>query len=158
MPGEQDWTTACQALFPDLNPFPVIETDEAGTITYCNPAARNQFPGLENGASEHPLTRNIRATIERYRRDGAASQVHEARMSERIYEQHVAYIKQRRTTHSYIFEITERKQAEEALLREKQQLEVMLKSMVNREERVLELKQEVNVLLKELGRNGKYGV
>lgn len=158
MPGEQEWATACRALFPDLNPFPVIETDESGNLTYSNPAARRQFPDLETGESEHPFTGNIRVTIERYRRDGTTSQVHEARIGERIYEQHVAYIKERRTTHSYIFEITERKHVEKALLCEKQQLERMLNTMVGREERVLELKQEINGLLKELGRKEKYGV
>ncbi len=112
MTGEQDWTTACQALFPDLNPFPVIETDESGNITYCNPTARRRFPDLESGASTHPLVQNIRATVERYRRDGTTSLVHEIRLGERVYEQYVAYIKARRTTHSYVFEITQRKQAE----------------------------------------------
>ncbi len=54
-------------------------------------------------------------------------------------------------------DITERKRAEEALKREKAELEVMNRVMTGRELRMVEMKQEVNVLLVELGRSKKYG-
>ena len=55
-------------------------------------------------------------------------------------------------------DITERKQAENALKRAKEDAEHQLQIMLGREERVLELKQEVNALLKQAGQEPKYGV
>ena len=50
----------------------------------------------------------------------------------------------------------ERKEAVDALEKEKMQLEQMNKIMMDREERVLELKQQVDALLEELGRPRQY--
>ena len=64
----------------------------------------------------------------------------------------------RRQVLAVIRDISERKQAEEALRREKEQLEQVNKVMMNREGRILELKRQVNELLTELGRPSQYGV
>jgi hypothetical protein len=53
-------------------------------------------------------------------------------------------------------DITLRQEEEKTLLREKQQLEVMNKAMMNREDRILELKGEVNQLLRQLGEDPRY--
>lgn len=55
-------------------------------------------------------------------------------------------------------DITERKNLEDMLRREKEALREMNQIMTGREERVVEVKQEVNVLLKELNRLPKYNV
>lgn len=55
-----------------------------------------------------------------------------------------------------IRDITERKQTETALKREKDDLQKANQVMIDREERVLELKHQVNDLLKELGRPPQY--
>lgn len=56
-----------------------------------------------------------------------------------------------------VMNITVRRQAEEALKKEKEALAMMNKVMMNREDRILELKQEVNELLAALGKPPKYG-
>ena len=43
------------ASFPEQNPNPVIETDFAGRVTYCNPAARREFPDLHELGQRHPI-------------------------------------------------------------------------------------------------------
>lgn len=55
-----------------------------------------------------------------------------------------------------IRDVTERKQAETTLKREKDTLQKANQVMLGREERVLELKRQVNDLLKELGRPPQY--
>ena len=57
-----------------------------------------------------------------------------------------------------IRDVTERKQAEAALNREKDELQKQNQIMMHREERVLELKHEVNELCKRLGMPQKYDV
>ncbi len=51
----------------------------------------------------------------------------------------------------------QRRMAEDALKRERDELQKMNQAMMGREERVLELKHQVNALLKELGRPPQYG-
>jgi PAS domain S-box-containing protein len=53
-------------------------------------------------------------------------------------------------------DITTRKQAEEIVKKEKEELRKMNQIMMGREERIVEMKQEVNALLKELNRPPKY--
>lgn len=53
-------------------------------------------------------------------------------------------------------EVAERKEAEDTLRREREQLQRMNQIMIDREERILTLKQEVNALLEEFGRPPKY--
>ena len=55
-------------------------------------------------------------------------------------------------------DITERKEAQEALKRERDELMRMNKIMLNREERVLELKREVNEMLQQLDQPPRYNV
>lgn len=57
---------------------------------------------------------------------------------------------------SVIRDLTERKQIEKVLQREKERLKQSNELMMNREERILELKREVNALCHELGRPPTY--
>lgn len=54
-------------------------------------------------------------------------------------------------------EIEQRRQAEETLLRNNQELKAVNETMLGREERVLELKEEVNQLLARLSEEPRYG-
>jgi hypothetical protein len=58
----------------------------------------------------------------------------------------------------FIADITERKQAEEELRQNLQELETFSKMAVGREERMIELKKEINELLRESGRSEKYKI
>ena len=47
------------ASFPGLNPSPVIELDAAGEVSYLNPAAEREFPGLVAQGKHHPLLHRL---------------------------------------------------------------------------------------------------
>jgi PAS domain S-box-containing protein len=55
-----------------------------------------------------------------------------------------------------IVDITERKEAEEALLKKNQELDYLNKFMVNREVRMAEIKKEINELLVSIGKEKRY--
>ena len=57
---------------------------------------------------------------------------------------------------SAVLDITERKRVEEELQERMNELEIVYRATLGREERVIELKQEVNELLEQLGKNRKY--
>ena len=42
------------ASFPELNPNPIVEADDAGSVKYINPAAKALFPDLATQGSRHP--------------------------------------------------------------------------------------------------------
>ena len=63
-----------------------------------------------------------------------------------------------RAVGALVVDITERRRAEEALKKEKLQVEEMNQVLMDRESRILEMKREINELLKEFGRAAKYSV
>lgn len=58
----------------------------------------------------------------------------------------------------YAFDITERKQAEQALKQKLEEIEKFNNMMMGREKRVIELKKEVDKILKESGKSPKYNI
>jgi diguanylate cyclase (GGDEF)-like protein/PAS domain S-box-containing protein len=100
------------ASFPELLPHPIIEISLDGKITYLNPAALVKFDDIQELHAEHPILNGI---LSQFQDETINLFVREVECESRIFEQHVHYIAESRTIRSYIFDITERKQAEAAM-------------------------------------------
>ncbi len=101
------------ASFPELNPYPIIETDLAGSVTYLNPEASSMFPEILVDGADHPILGDLVGIISSISYDRERNIVIETRLGNRYFEQRVSYIPESKRLRSYIIEITERKQAEQ---------------------------------------------
>ncbi len=113
------------ASFPELNPDPVIETDLDHEITYFNPAARRQFPNLSTEGSGHPVLASLSPTLATLKNDSPRTVISELSLDNKVFERSLSYVHELKRARIYITEITERKQAEEAVQRFNERLETM---------------------------------
>lgn len=153
-----------------------MAADQAGRVTYWNPAAETMFGYTAQEMNGQPLTRLI---PERFR------QAHTAEMNRflstgqsRVIGQTVELAGVRKDGTEFplelslaswkrdgevmfaaiIRDITARKEQERLIRKQAEEARKQLEIMYSREERVLELKREVNDLCKQLGLAPKYGV
>jgi PAS domain S-box-containing protein len=106
------------ASFPLLNPNPVIEADLNGNIGFMNPAAEKSFPDLRTSGAQHPLLQGLESIAAMMVKDGALnSHVRDINTSNGWYEQAIYFVQGKNIVRFYLRNITERKQAEEALRR-----------------------------------------
>lgn len=98
------------ASFPEQNPDPIIEADAMGAITYVNPAARRQFPGLTS--IEHPVLRGLGEVVAELQREGSRALSREVEHNGCVYEQHISYYAESHLIRCYCLDITRRKQTE----------------------------------------------
>jgi diguanylate cyclase (GGDEF)-like protein/PAS domain S-box-containing protein len=103
------------ASFPESTPNPIIETDLDGMITYVNPAARQLFPDITAKGLNHPLIAGWKDITEEMKRTGNMTFSREMHAGNFAFQQLFFYapgMKYFRINH---FDITQRKQAEQAL-------------------------------------------
>ncbi len=105
------------ASFPERNPDFIFETDLEGRIMYLNPAARRQFPTLEETGARHPLLMEWPMVLASLRAGVGPLIVREAEVDGFVLLQRVSYLPQLGVVRAYCVDITERKRAEDALLR-----------------------------------------
>jgi signal transduction histidine kinase/DNA-binding response OmpR family regulator len=113
---------AMLASFPSLNPGPIVEADLDGTVHYLNPAGESLLPELEAARAEHPLLQGLPAVAAGLAKDGSDSQLREIRVGATWLQQVVHRVPDSERIRFYVVDITERKQAEEALRRQNEYL------------------------------------
>ena len=109
------------ASFPELLSNPIIEITLEGTITYLNPAAIAQFPGLRETQLQHPILAEL---LSRVQNSKEKFFVREVEFGEQIFEQSIHYIAESDLIRSYVVDITGRKQVEAALQQAHDELEI----------------------------------
>ncbi|MBV8885260.1 MAG: FHA domain-containing protein, partial [Chroococcidiopsidaceae cyanobacterium CP_BM_RX_35] len=109
------------ASFPELLANPIIEITLSGTITYLNPAAIGQFPGIAEIKSKHPIIVGLTSTVQRGKEKFF---IREVEYDQKVFEQSVHYIAASDLIRSHIVDITERKQIEVALRQAREELEL----------------------------------
>jgi PAS domain S-box-containing protein len=111
------------ALFPELNPNPVIELDPDGRAVFMNPAARETLRNL--GAEERPdlfLPGDFGEIVEDLKAERTKSCLREVKAGGAWYLASIVATPGFGTLRLYAIDITERKQAEEDLKRSNERL------------------------------------
>ena len=103
------------ASFPELNPNPVVEVDLTGHVYYLNPAAEQLFPDLQTAGLQHPWLTGLEALAEMFENGRKSSHVREVKIGDFWFEQAIYYVLEGERMRIYGLDITERKQAEEAI-------------------------------------------
>jgi light-regulated signal transduction histidine kinase (bacteriophytochrome) len=106
--------------FPDNNPFPVIEINYNGNITYMNPAAKKIFPNLESSGIKHPFLAGILQTIKSTKNN---YEICELLIEKRYYEQIIIKVESIKKIRVYSHDITESKIFQIALNKRTKELE-----------------------------------
>ncbi len=96
----------------EYNPYPIIEVNYQGEITYLNSAANERFALLTQEKLEHPLLQGI---LEGVGDRGGYIVTREVKIKEKFFEQHIHYLAESPFIRSYVFDITERKIVEQSL-------------------------------------------
>jgi sigma-B regulation protein RsbU (phosphoserine phosphatase) len=110
------------ASFPEKSPHPIMELSLGGDIRYVNPAAGRLFPGLPQQGLAHPWLVDWAAMVRQACGDPTKTAIRELVIGDRSYEQFYCYIAQDEVVRCYGLDITERKQAMEALRASKESL------------------------------------
>ena len=105
------------ASFPLLNPNPVIEADFSGTVTFYNPATKiilNQM-GLGTESINLFIPSDLQTVVHCWDASSEATFQREVQIGNRVYSESVFLAPRTDSVRIYAYDITERKQAEEAL-------------------------------------------
>lgn len=99
--------------FAELSPYPIIEINLQGKITYLNQGASFAFPDLENIKLSHPILKDL-LTVEQQIHHGSLF-VRDVQIYDKNYEQYIHYLPDLKVIRSYLFDRTERKKIEQKL-------------------------------------------
>ena len=116
------------ASFPQVAPFPILEINAAGSVTFSNPCAARLFPDIDVMGSAHPIVRRAMEAIEELRASGLPSLTREAESGGRTYALQCWPARADDRSRIYALDITERKQAELALQSAKDYAENLLQT------------------------------
>jgi signal transduction histidine kinase/DNA-binding response OmpR family regulator/HPt (histidine-containing phosphotransfer) domain-containing protein len=106
------------ASFPELNPAAIIEVDMAGQVHYMNPAATEIFPECRDLGFQSSLLADLPSLVTTLREDSKHSYIREIRLGGAWYQQVLRLVPNSERIRSFVIDITERKQAEEAVHRQ----------------------------------------
>ncbi len=117
---ERSWRLAS---FPELNPNPVLEFDHSGRITYFNPATEAVLKdlGMETETVDLDLFKpeDFDGILKEWDRKTEVTLYREVTIGDRSFAETVQLVPRFSVARIYSYEITKRKQAEEAIMRAK---------------------------------------
>ena len=109
---------ASLASFPQLNPNPVLEVDAAGTVTFCNAATKEALEKLGLAGEVYRfLPKDLREILAAVKEKTQVDFYREVEIKGSAYGENIYYNPLFKGLHIYASDITERKQAEAALVR-----------------------------------------
>ncbi|ACB53998.1 hypothetical protein cce_4650 [Crocosphaera subtropica ATCC 51142] len=96
----------------ELSPNPILEIDYQGKLIYANSSAKLHFRDLKQTQMNHPIVRGLFNNNES--RQGNLL-VREITIGQVVFEQHIHYLPQEKLIRCYLFDVTQRREAEEIL-------------------------------------------
>lgn len=100
------------ASLVELSPNPIFEVNFQGKITYLNSLANQKFKDLKKKSLHHPLLKNL---LDQGKPKDEKIVIREVKIGDEVFEQHLHYLTENKLIRSYIFDITDRKMAENSL-------------------------------------------
>jgi len=109
--------TAHLASFPQMSPNPILEVDTTGLITYFNLAAVNSLEtlGLSEADMQLFLPPDLNEILEHWDRSQLTEHSSQVIIKERVFGEKVILTPHFNSARMYIYDITERKRAEDEL-------------------------------------------
>ena len=101
------------ASFPELSPTPIIEINYEGEITYINAAGIFKFKDILIAKTEHPVLAGL---IPENKNQHGGLIRREIQIENEYFDEYIHYLVERKLIRIYLFDLTQRRQAEEALL------------------------------------------
>lgn len=98
--------------FAELSPYPIIEINLQGKITYYNQAASFAFPNLHKDTITHPVLSNLLKAKHKIYGNLFVREIH---CNDKIFEQYIHYLPDLKVIRSYLFDFTDRKKIEAKL-------------------------------------------
>ena len=103
------------ASFPELNPHPVLEIDDAGQLTYLNPTAARLFPELPARGRAHPLLAGLDLAADAHGDMDIPAWGYDVAVGAAVYHLELSAVPNSRRVRLYALDVTARARAEEAL-------------------------------------------
>jgi PAS domain S-box-containing protein len=100
------------ASFPQLNPNPVLEVDNAGHLTFANPAARETARELGLQDEIPFLPADLKEILQASAEAGEMTCYREVEIRGKVFAAHIHFTPQFQVTRLFFFDITDRKRAE----------------------------------------------
>ncbi|WP_144873898.1 FHA domain-containing protein, partial [Hyella patelloides] len=95
------------ASFPELMPYPIIEIDLAGSITYCNPVAMKVFPKLKTLDVEHSVISGLPDLVQE---EKVTHLSREIKFQSQFFAQSIQYLATEQKIRIFMKNITEEKE------------------------------------------------
>ncbi|MGB8309274.1 MAG: PAS domain S-box protein [Methanoregula sp.] len=134
--------------FPETNTDPIVEIDVSGHILYNNPSAVGLFPDLQ--MNNHPFLANLESTFTELIQGTTNLTVREVWVGDRCYQQSIHYLPEIQRVRIYGMEITERKKAENEVIRKNAELNEINEELTASEEELHQNVEELALREKEL--------
>lgn len=114
------------ASFPKLNPNPVVEVDKDCHVHFLNPAGKRLFPDLQENGCKHPWMADWETVVQTLSENGTGMYTRDISVDERWYNQAICCVPGTQRIRIYGLDITERKQLEKMLIRERDKAKQLL--------------------------------